>query len=44
MLKLATSPAAPERSGRVIAIARFLRTPQQYALPFATPQPEGDDA
>ena len=44
MLQQALPPAAPARSGHVIPIARFLRTPQQYALPLPTTTSEGDDA
>ena len=44
MLQQATPLMAPATSARVIPIARYLRPPQQYALPFATPTSEGDDA
>ena len=44
MLQLATPPAALAAAARVIPIARHLRPTLQYALPFATPQPEGDEA
>ena len=45
MLQLATPPAVPAQAARIIPLARYLRSPRQYALPFApTPQPEGDDA
>ena len=43
MLQQATPLAAPA-AARVIPLARYLRAPQQYALPFATTTPEGDDA
>ncbi|MEO6029322.1 MAG: integrase core domain-containing protein [Candidatus Binatia bacterium] len=43
MLKQAMPPAPPARSGRVLPIARFLRTPEQYALPLSTTTPEGDE-
>jgi len=44
MLQQATPLATPPASARVIPIARHLRPTSQYALPFATPQPEGDEA
>jgi transposase len=44
MLQQAAPPAAPAPPGRVIALARYLRSPRQYALPRATPTPKGDDA
>jgi hypothetical protein len=38
------APAPPAPPGKVIPLARYLRTPEQYALWFATPTPKGDDA
>jgi transposase len=37
------APPAPARPANDVPIARFLRPPSQYALPFARPQPEGED-
>ncbi len=47
MLKLGTPPAAmPSEPSRVIPLCRYLRSPKQYALPFAgrgrEPNKEGD--
>ncbi len=44
MLQQAAPSAVPTPSGHVIPLARYLRSPRQYALPFATPTPKGDDA
>jgi hypothetical protein len=44
MLQQAAPSTAPATSARVIPLGRYLRSPRQYALPFATPTPTGDDA
>lgn len=44
MLKQAAPPIAPAAPGKVIPLARYLRSPEQYALSFATQTPKGDDA
>jgi hypothetical protein len=44
MLQQASPPAAPATPARIIPLARYLRSPHQYALPFATPTSKGDDA
>ena len=44
MLQLAAPPVPPAVPGRVIPLARYLRSPHQYALPFTHLTPKGEDA
>jgi hypothetical protein len=44
MLQQATAVPTATAPARVIPLARYLRPPQQYALSFATPTKQGDDA
>jgi hypothetical protein len=44
MLQQAAPPAPPAPAARVIPLARYLRSPNQYALLLTTPTSKGDDA